>query len=213
MSGRGFNTWRSLSRGVLSFSAALVIAGPALAADAPTGQVTFSKDVAPIFQAKCQSCHQPNSIAPMSLISYQESRPWARSIKDRVSTRQMPPWHIDPSVGVQHFKNDMSLSQDQIDTIVRWVDGGAIQGDPKDMPAPKPLQTDNQWQGVRDGFGEPDLIVKSPEYTMPAKHQDVWWRPESEIPLTEPRWVKMVEIRPSNLKARKIVHHSIAYLI
>jgi hypothetical protein len=213
MIGRGFNTWRTLSRGVLSFSAVLAITGSAVAADAPTGQVTYSKDVAPIFQAKCQSCHQPNSIAPMSLISYQESRPWARSIKDRVSTRQMPPWHIDPSVGVQHFKNDMSLSQDQIDTIVKWVDGGALQGDPKDMPAPKPLQTDNQWQGVRDGFGEPDMVVKSPEYTMPAKHQDVWWRPESEIPLTEPRWVKMVEIRPSNLKARKIVHHSIAYLI
>jgi hypothetical protein len=213
MSGRGFNTWRGLAGGVLSFGAVLAIATPAFAADAPTGQVTFSKDVAPILQAKCQSCHQPNSIAPMSLISYQESRPWARSIKDRVASRQMPPWHIDPSVGVQHFKNDMSLTQDQIDTIVKWVDGGALQGDPKDMPAPKPLQTDNQWQGVRDGFGEPDLVVKSSEYTMPAKHQDVWYRPTSDIPLTEPRWVKMVEIRPSNLKARKIIHHSIAYII
>jgi hypothetical protein len=149
----------------------------------------------------------------MSLITYQESRPWARSIKDRVVARQMPPWHIDPSVGVQHFKNDMSLSQDQIDTIVRWVDGGAVQGDPKDMPPAKPIQTDNQWQGVRDGFGEPDLVVKSAEYTMPAKHQDVWFRPTSDIPITEPRWVKMVEIRPTNLNARKILHHSIAYVI
>jgi len=209
----GINKWRSLSRGVLSFGAVLAVAAPTFAADAPTGQVTFSKDVAPILQAKCQSCHQPNSIAPMSLISYQESRPWARSIKDRVASRQMPPWHIDPSVGVQHFKNDMSLSQDQIDTIVKWVDGGALQGDPKDMPPAKPLATDNQWQGVRDGFGEPDLIVKSSEYTMPAKHQDVWYRPTSEIPLTEPRWVKLVEIRPSNLKARQIIHHSIAYII
>src|SRR3954470_3485092 len=155
MSGRGFNTWRSLSRGVLSFSAALVIAGPALAADAPTGQVTFSKDVAPIFQAKCQSCHQPNSIAPMSLITYQDARPWARSIRDRVSTRQMPPWHIDPSVGVQKFKNDMSLSQEQIETVVAWVDAGAPMGDPKDMPAPKPLDTDNEWRAEKDGFGPP----------------------------------------------------------
>jgi len=202
-----------MSRGVLSLGAVLAMAAPAFAADAPAGQVTFSKDVAPILQAKCQSCHQPNSIAPMSLITYQESRPWARSIKDRVSTRQMPPWHIDPSVGVQHFKNDMSLSQDQIDTIVRWVDGGALQGDPKDMPPAKPLATDNQWQGVRDGFGAPDLVVKSSDYTMPAKHQDVWYRPTTDIPLTEPRWVKMVEIRPSDLKARKILHHSIAYLI
>jgi hypothetical protein len=149
----------------------------------------------------------------MSLITYQEVRPWARSIRDRVSTRQMPPWHIDKSVGVQQFKNDMSLSDDQIDTIVRWVDSGAAQGDPKDLPAPKPLVTNNEWQGVRDGYGQPDLVVKSSEYTMPAQHQDVWYRPMSEIPLTEPRWIKMVEIRPSNLKARKIIHHSIAYQV
>jgi hypothetical protein len=140
-------------------------------------------------------------------------RPWARSIKERVATRQMPPWHIDRSVGVQKFKNDMSLTDDQVDKIVAWVDGGALQGDPKDMPAPKPLVTDNEWQGVRDGFGKPDLVVKSSEYTMPAQHQDVWYRPSSDIPLTEPRWVKMVEIRPSNLKARRIIHHSIAYLV
>jgi mono/diheme cytochrome c family protein len=190
----------------------LAAAAPAIAADTPA-KVTFSKDVAPIFQQKCQTCHQPNSIAPMSLISYQESRPWARSIRERVSTRQMPPWHIDKSVGVQKFKNDMSLSDEQIDTIVKWVDAGAPQGDPKDMPPPVPVQTDNQWQAVRDGFGEPDLVVKSAEYTMPAVHQDTWWRPTSDIPLTEPRWVKMVEIRPTNMKGRKIIHHSVAYLV
>ena len=81
----------------------------------------------------------------------------------------MPPWHIDPSVGVQKFKNDMSLTQEQIDTIVAWVDAGAPQGDPKDMPPAKPLATDNEWQGVKDGFGPPDLVIKSPEYTMPAQ--------------------------------------------
>jgi hypothetical protein len=176
-------------------------------------QVTFAKDVAPILQAKCQECHQPNSIAPMSLITYQEARPWARSIRERVMTRQMPPWHVDQSVGVQKFKNDMSLSDAQIETIVRWVDGGAPQGDPKDMPAPKPVTTSNEWQGTRDGFGPPDLVVRSEEYTMPARHQDVWWRTTSDIPLTEARWVKMVEIRPTSLQARKIIHHSIAYLV
>jgi len=186
------------------------LGSPVFAQDAPK-QVTFTKDVAPIFQAKCQSCHQPNSIAPMSLISYQEARPWARSIKDRVSTHQMPPWHIDPSVGVTKFKNDISLSQEQIDTIVRWVDGGAVQGDPKDMPPAKPLVADNEWTAVKDGFGPPDLVIASPEYVMPAQHQDMWWRPMSDIPVTEPRWVRMVEIRPTNLKARKIVHHAIAY--
>ena len=132
-------------RTMFSMGAALAVAGPVLAADAAK-PVTFSKDVAPIFQAKCQECHQPNSIAPMSLITFQEARPWARSIKERVATRQMPPWHIDRSVGVQKFKNDMSLTDEQVDTIVRWVDGGALQGDPKDMPPPKAVVTDNEWK-------------------------------------------------------------------
>src|SRR5437868_12300567 len=156
MSRRGLCGWKALP----VLGAVLACAVPAFAAD-PVKQVTFSKDVAPILQAKCQECHQPNSIAPMSLITYQDARPWARSIRERVSARQMPPWHIDKSVGVQKFKNDMSLSDDQIDTIVKWVDGGAPQGDPKDMPPPKPLVTDNEWQGVRDGFGPPDLVIKS----------------------------------------------------
>jgi hypothetical protein len=189
----------------------LAFATPSLAADA-VRPVTFSKDVAPILQAKCQECHQPGSIAPMSLISFEDVRPWARSMKDRVATRQMPPWHLDRGVGVQKFKNDMSLTDEQIDTIVSWVDQGAPQGNPKDLPAPKPLVTTNEWKGQRDGYGPPDLIVRSPEGTMPAVHQDSWWRPESDIPITEPRWVKMVEIRPTNLKARKIVHHAVAYL-
>src|SRR5450432_445149 len=144
---------------VLTILIAMVAQISALAADSKPAnagareQVTFSKDVAPILQAKCQECHQPNSIAPMSLITFQEARPWARSIKERVATRQMPPWHIDRTVGVQHFKNDMSLSDEQVDTIVRWVDAGAPQGDPKDMPTPPPLVTDNGWKGQRDGFG------------------------------------------------------------
>jgi hypothetical protein len=196
-----------------TLSAVLMLSAPSLAADPTTRQVTFSRDVAPIFQEKCQQCHQPNSIAPMSLITFENARPWARSIKQRVITRQMPPWHIDPSVGVHEFKNDISLSDAQIDTIVRWVDAGAPEGDPKDMPPPKPLVTDNEWQGVRDGFGPPDLVIRSSEYTMAAQHQDVWYRPMSDIPLTEPRWAKMVEIRPTNLKGRRIVHHSIAYLV
>jgi hypothetical protein len=204
---------------VLAILIAVFVQASAVAADVGPGnaaareQVTFSKDVAPILQEKCQECHQPNSIAPMSLISYQETRPWARSIKERVITRQMPPWHIDQGVGVQKFKNDMSLSKEQIATVVRWVDGGAPEGDPKDLPLAKPLITDNEWKGVRDGYGPPDLVVRSPEYTMAARHQDVWYRPMSDIPITEPRWAKMVEIRPTNLKGRKVLHHSIAYLV
>src|SRR6478736_2564189 len=142
---------RSIRHAVLaaSFMVGGVLATPALA---QTTAPTFSKDIAPIFQSKCQACHQPGSIAPMSLITFAEARPWARSIRERVSTRQMPPWHIDQSVGVQKFKNDMSLTQDQIDTIVAWVDQGSPQGNPKDLPAPKPLVTTNEWKGQRDGF-------------------------------------------------------------
>jgi hypothetical protein len=85
-----------------------------------------------------------------------------------VVTRQMPPWHIDRSVGVQKFKNDMSLTDEQVNTIARWVDGGALEGDPKDLPPPKALVTDNEWKAVRDGFGPPDLVIQSPKFTMPA---------------------------------------------
>ena len=204
---RRWNPW------MLSGALGVVLMSAAPSGAQTSASVTFSKDIAPIFQAKCQACHQPESIAPMSLVTYQQARPWARSIKDRVARRQMPPWHIDQSVGVQKFKNDMSLSDAQIDTIVKWVDAGAPQGDPKDLPPAKALVTNNEWQGVTDGFGAPDVVVKSSEYKMPAVGQDVWYRPMSDIPLTEPRWVKMVEIRPTNMKARKILHHSIAYLV
>ena len=194
------------------------IAATGTAAAEPTNvsspqQVTFSRDIAPILQAKCQECHQPNSIAPMSLITYKEVRPWARSVRERVVTRQMPPWHIDRSVGVQKFKNDMSLTDEQVNTIARWVEEGAPEGDPKDLPPAKPLVTDNEWKAVRDGYGPPDIVIRSPEYRMPAEHQDVWYRPMSDIPLNEPRWAKLVEIRPTNLKGRRILHHSIAYLV
>src|SRR3954463_10591023 len=123
---------------------AITMSAVGKAADPTARPVTFTRDVAPILQEKCQQCHQPNSIAPMSLITYDDARPWAKSMKQRVITRQMPPWHIDPSVGVHDFKNHISLTDAQIDTIVRWVDGGAIEGDPKDMPPPKPLVTDNE---------------------------------------------------------------------
>src|SRR5205814_6549594 len=168
---------------LVSFGVVVGLAAPVMAADTPK-PVTFSKDIAPIFQAKCQECHQPNSIAPMSLITYQEARPWAKAIRERVITRQMPPWHIDRSVGVQKFKNDMSLTDEQVDKIIGWVDAGAPEGNPKDLPPPKPLVTDNEWKGVRDGYGPPDLIIRSTEYVMSAQHQAAWPRTRSSIPHT-----------------------------
>src|SRR5579871_2552314 len=108
---------------------------PVYCADQPA--VTFTKDIAPIFQEKCEACHRAGSMAPMSLVTYAETRPWAKSIKERVVTHQMPPWHLDKTVGIQHFQNDRSLSDEQIATIVKWVDAGSPLGDAKDMPAPK----------------------------------------------------------------------------
>ncbi|MFN7982164.1 MAG: cytochrome c [Vicinamibacterales bacterium] len=200
----------SLGTGALVLGLALTLPGAAFAQQAK--RVTFTKDVSPILQAKCQSCHEPGSIGPMSLVTYQDARPWARSIKQRVEARQMPPWHIDRSVGVTHFKNDMSLTDAQVATVVAWVDGGALEGDPADFKA-KPVTKELFWMGERDGYGPPDIVVKTPDYTMPAVHQDEWWRPVTDIPVTEPRWVRMVEIRPSNLASRKILHHSIAHHI
>ena len=109
-------------------------------------------------------------------IARAEARPWARSIRQRVSTRQMPPWHIDQSVGVQKFKNDMSLSQKEIDTIVAWVDAGAPQGDAKDMPAAK-TWPDGQGWNYAALFGEPDLIIRSTAWTQKAGANDTWWKP------------------------------------
>jgi hypothetical protein len=133
---------------------------------AQTAVPTFTKDVAPIFQNKCESCHRPDSIAPMSLQTYQDARPWARSIRDRVASRNMPPWMIDPNVGIQHYKNDRSLTQKQIDTIVAWASNGAPKGDPKDMPPAIKWADGNDWHYAKQfGQTEPDLIIKSPKYT------------------------------------------------
>src|ERR1700753_523898 len=122
--------------GALPLSGAL--SGVLMAADTPSAAtVTFTKDIAPIFQEKCQDCHHKGTAAPMSLVTYEESRPWAKSIKSRVVARNMPPWHIAMTSGIQKFKNDMSLSDEQIAMIARWADSGAPMGDPKDMPAAK----------------------------------------------------------------------------
>ncbi len=131
----------------------------------------------------------------------------------RVGDRQMPPWQIDRTVGIQRFKNDRSLTDDQVETIVRWVDAGAPQGDPKDMPAAKHWPDGQGWNfAAAFGQKEPDLIIKSYDFTMPAVSQDVWDKRITPSGITEPRWVRAIEIRPETLKGRKIVHHAIAYL-
>jgi hypothetical protein len=125
----------------------------------------------------------------------------------------MPPWHLDKNVGIQSYKNDRSLTDQQIDTIVRWVDAGAPQGDPKDMPPAVKWPTEQGWNFAKlFGQTEPDLIVKSTPWTQKAGAQDAWWKPVVDTGLTEQRWVRAIEIRPSTVKGRKITHHALAYL-
>src|SRR5215471_13325082 len=144
----------------LSIALAATAVAPVLAIAADVGRPapTFAKDVAPILQAKCQECHRKGTAAPMSLVTYEQTRPWAKSIRYRVVTRNMPPWHIDQTVGIQHFQNDRSLNAAEIATISAWVDAGAPQGDPKDMPAPKDWSDDTGWQ-LAKVYGQPDLVL------------------------------------------------------
>ena len=194
---------------LLAFSALLPCVGTA--AEGTAAPPTYAKDVAPIFQEKCQNCHRQGAMAPMSLATYEEVRPWAKSIRQRVATRQMPPWHLDPTVGVQKFANDISLSPAQIATITRWVDAGAPQGNPGDMPPARQWPQDEGWQ-LSKQFGEPDLILKSDTFNVPAKGQDQWLKPLTATNLTEPRWVRAVEIHPVTAAGRRVTHHAIAYL-
>src|SRR5207253_1917337 len=144
---------RATMRMGLSILFALSVTGmthsAALGADsekpAPIAEVTFSKDVAPILQRSCQTCHRPGAIAPMSLLTYQDARPWARSIKAKIAAREMPPWYVDRHVGIQKFKDDPSLSDAEIAMITQWVDAGAPQGNPADMPAPRKFSDDDKW--------------------------------------------------------------------
>jgi hypothetical protein len=165
------------------------------AADQP---VTFSKDVLPILQKNCQSCHRPGQIAPMSLVTFPETRPWARSMKAKVESRQMPPWFADPAHGP--FANDRSLSQKDIETIATWADAGAPEGDPKDAPPPVAWPADG-WQI------KPDIIVRGPEFRVPAhtKNDVVEWitylMPSG---FTKDTWITSLEIKPSVLS---VTHH------
>src|SRR3954452_6616901 len=125
----------------------------------PSG-VTFTRDIAPILQRSCQTCHRPDSIAPMSLLTYEQVRPFARAIKQYTSLRQMPPWYIEKGVGIQHFRDDPSLSDTELAVIAKWADSGAPQGNPADLPPPVQFGETGMWT-----IGTPDLSVWCPSVT------------------------------------------------
>lgn len=194
-------------------AAAMIIAVPALAAAqtspaTPQRQVTFTKDVAAILQRSCVTCHRPGEMAPMSLVTYEDVRPWARSIKTRVSAREMPPWHIDRTIGIQKFKDDPSLSDDEIATIARWVDAGAPRGNPADMPPLRQFADSMAWQ-----IGTPDLVIKYPAYTVPAAGPDLFGNLYADIPIDQDRYIQAIQTRPANAASRKVIHHALSYAV
>jgi mono/diheme cytochrome c family protein len=165
---------------------------------ASVSEITFTKDIAPILQRSCQQCHRPDGVAPMSLVTYDEVRPWARAIKMRTSLGPragvMPPWFVEKDIGIQRFKQDPSLSAEEIGKIATWVDHGAPRGNPADLPSPRRFDSTDTWT-----IGEPDLVLRSPEVTVPAAGPDKWGS-LGLVPtgLTEDRYVAAVEVREIN---------------
>src|SRR5580765_3411797 len=165
---------------------------------------TFARDVLPIFQKSCQDCHRPGQMAPFSLLDYDSTRPWIRSIKEKVVTRYMPPWHLDRSIG--EYDRDPSLSDAEIATIAKWVDAGAPRGDDKDAPKARVFPAAGNWQ-----FGEePDLIVTSPGVTVPATGPDLYPEPEAPTDLTDDRYIKWIQVLPGD---PTVVHHTLVFAV
>ncbi len=194
-------------RKVLSVLAGLLLFGTlpkqhaAAAQAALTGEVTFTKDIAPLLQRSCQSCHRPGGIAPMSLLTYEEARPWARSIKRKTVVREMPPWFIERNIGIQKFKDDISLSDAEIAKIGSWADNGAPKGNPADMPPARQFADGAEWS-----FGKPDLIASSPVVSVKAVASD-WQGDIAELVplgLAEDRYIKAVQVREIRLSERAV---------
>jgi hypothetical protein len=181
---------------VLGSALALALPVAAAALDAPT----FNRDVAPILYANCTGCHSPSQIGPMSLRSYDEARPWAKSIAKSVEDRTMPPWDADPGYGP--WKNDRSLTAEEIDTVVRWVKAGAPRGD-GDAPAP-PEVVAAEWQ-----LGQPDVILEIDPVEVPAEGPDQFVQKVIPTGFDADRFVTAVEVQPGD---RQVVHHVLLWM-
>ncbi len=171
--------------------------------------VTFAKDVAPILFDNCVSCHQEGGLGPMELVTYETAKQYAPLIKMKVLDRQMPPgWNIERTIGIQDFKNDPTLSNEDVETIARWVDAGAPLGDPADMPPAPEMDYSGTWALAKVLGRPPDLVLRSPPFTVVDNGQDQWAELTSRVEgLTEPRWARGVETRPANPDNRYVFHH------
>jgi hypothetical protein len=168
--------------------------------------VTFSGEVASIIFENCSSCHRAGGIAPMQFTTYDEVRPWAPVIADKVAARQMPPYAYDTDVGIQNLLEDWRLSQADINTIVAWVDQGAPLGDPTQVP--NLVLPDLEAWTFEGEFGPPDLIIPSTPIDIPARGNDMWHRPYVPTGLTEDRCIRAVQVKPRGQEAFTTVHHA-----
>jgi mono/diheme cytochrome c family protein len=169
-------------------------------------ELTYTRDIAPILQENCQVCHQAGAIGPMSLMTYQEARRYARRITHVVQGRDMPPYQYDADVGIQNLKEDWRLSEEDIETISRWVAAGAPEGDPADLPPPVEWPDPAEFR-LAERFGPPDVIVRSDPYDVPSVGQDRWWKPLVPTGITEERCIKAIETKPS-VVGRAVAHHA-----
>ena len=203
MGARVTRRWTVLwTAAILAPAVAVVVAPLALRAErqapAPVAEVTFTRDIAPILQRSCENCHRPDGVAPMSLRTYEDVRPWARAIKQRTGIGPkagvMPPWYVEKNIGIQTFKNDPSLSAEEIATVAKWADSGAPRGNPNDMPPLRAWTDDSKW-----AIGTPDLVVRTTDILVKGTAPD-WWGEIPRVPtgLTEDRYVSAMEVREIN---------------
>ncbi|MEQ1857775.1 MAG: cytochrome c [Longimicrobiales bacterium] len=202
---------RHITRSMFATCAAVAVSTLALAgqvgAQSEGGQqITYSNQVSRIIQDNCQICHQPGQIGPMALMDYQQVRRYARRIRDLVAAREMPPYHYDTDVGIQELQGDWRLSNEDIQTIVSWVDSGSPEGDPRDLPAPVTYPDMAEWRLASD-LGQPDVVIKSSPWDIPAEGQDYWWRPDVPTGITAERCIKAIETKPS-VAAHGSTHHA-----
>ena len=199
------------TRAIGLFAAVALAPSLTSAQDPAADHPTYAGEVSRIIQENCQICHQPGQIGPMSFTSYEEVRPWAPLIQLKVAQREMPPYQYDGDIGVQELKNDWRMSQEDIDTIVDWVNAGSPFGNPEDLPQPKDFPQVGEWRMAAE-LGPPDHIIKSSPWDVPATGQDLWWEPEVDAGLTESRCIKAVETLPS-ANAHGSTHHANSHFV
>jgi mono/diheme cytochrome c family protein len=197
---------RAVAMAGVALAIAVGVGGRATVAEQAAAKAapTYTKDVAPLLFNSCASCHRDGEVAPMSLLSYEETRPWAKAIKAKVVSGEMPPWHADPDFSSLKFRNDRSLTKAQIATIAAWVDAGAPKGNDADMP--KKPEFGSGWR-----YGEPDYVVKMPKpITLPAEGEIDNFSIYVPVPFDEDVFIEKIEMRPSN---KSVVHHETGWSV